>query len=106
MARLQDILLDHGIDPELFLKFAGTEEARRFRSSPDDNVKSDPGLYVLSAFSWSETRHPPVAWIDVDMAWESSGPQERWLDLEAALGWLDPMECELRRVGHVGVGGE
>ena len=97
MARLQEFLKEHGIDPEWFLEQAGSDGAFRHRWRLK-GVKS-PRDYIDSAFYWTLVRCPGYgSWADLEEEWHRSEPLERWLELEKVFGWLDPLEYELMEV--------
>ena len=100
MADLRELLKEHGIAPERFLAAARAPEACEWREGR--MTDKSPMDYVIEAFQWTAVECGSVSWAILHGKWVSEAYHERWLELEAAMDWLDPLEYELIKVENVG----
>ena len=101
MADFRDVLKAHGISEEVYLSIVGSPEAREWRSGEDmlNALDFTPSNYVKGAFDWGTTRRRVgFPWSYLHYTWIDRIGKERWPELEVALGWIDPLELELREV--------
>ena len=98
MARLQELLEERGISKKWFLEQAGSLDAGEWRKRrPQGN--GDPRHYIDAAIQWKSVPYPEAfRWADLVVVWLRSAPHERWPELEAVMGWCDPLEAELLEV--------
>ena len=93
--RLPDLLRERGIDPEDFLaRAAGAEINIRCFYRDLSLIRS----YVDMAFRWIEQPEGAAFWKAVDASWRESQAKDRWPLLEAAMGYMEPLEAELMEV--------
>ena len=94
---LPDLLRERGVDPEDFL-------ARALNEREDINIRPSYGgstlisSYVGQAISWALQPEGEQFWDDMDGEWYESTSRDRWPALEAAMGFLEPLEAELMEV--------
>ena len=93
---LPDLLRKRGVDPDDFLRQArrGASPVSKILAAMDD---FDPAMYVSAATSKAAPGTGEF-WFHVGIEWANGTDLERWPELEAALGWLDPLEAELLEV--------
>ena len=97
MADLRKVLEKHGISPARFLEKVRSPESCRWRKGRD--CYEVPSEYVINAFLWG----PPGSfeqefWDELHCKWEDMESHDKWLELEAALGWTTTLEDDLREV--------
>ena len=100
---LPDLLRKRGIDPEDFLIRAKAHRDLQSYTWPQLRAgKRDIGSYrrgyVNSVFYWEYQPEKYAFWETLDSEWRYADVKDRWLELEAAMGWLDPLEAELMEV--------
>ena len=106
MSDLRELLESYDISPEWFLEKVRGPEGCRWREERSALYGDRrPDEYVLAAFMWLSVPCPAgrAGWLTINAEWEAFRVHERWLELEAAMGWLDPLEAELLEVGYENV---
>ena len=99
--KLPDLLQEHKVDPAEFLdrviQHCGWVEAGGYTSAP-----KLPHNYIFLAFPWAKQPEDLDFWPDISNKWRAILQEgtDRWPELEVALGWIGPLEIELRMVGN------
>ena len=96
---LPELLSKYGIDPADYLRRVAEEpevDSIWCRVVPEGYPR--PSRYVTGGLNWRTQPEGADFWMEIAHRWENILFKEEWPALEAALGWLDPLEAELLEV--------
>jgi len=99
---LPDLLRSKGVDPDEFLDRSQAISSYEWRGGFEPILGGQvPYLYITWAIDWSsQDLEGYTFWEALDYEWRNCSECERWFELEAVMGWLDPMEAELLSVNN------